>query len=518
MKSISNAVHSLLALTMSLALPPAASAAQNVCLSEDTPAYELAEKSLAAAQLLIASRPGRVVEQNIAAAGDRSNELRDLLRRRDRLRADAGRSEANPLEVDASLANIEESIEQLAPGLLADLVNEPRSARALQAALASDQGLLLYVSAPEHSYAWYLDSDCLAWTKLTDFGSAAATPVIDDLRRAITPSVAIRGERPAPAQDARENAPAYPREIAESLHRKLLGPFAERLADKREIMLHASGEILSIPFSALIDPATGQFEIENRVYALLPSLRALDAGAVRPATGRDFPILAIGAPGDGNSPELEWLGPLDGARAELESLGRRYPSRTIILDGPQATKTALSHNLDHAKGGLLLFATHALSTGLGESAVTGLLLSAEDGGEGNLDGDNAGPQLLTPLDISRLEIASDLVVLSACDTWAGPGHHAGEALTGLALAFFEAGATNMIVTHWPIADQSAAVWSEYLVAQLSKSSLTSTEAIRASQIALLRDPSGRWDHPRHWAPFVPVIGMTTSRTQEVAIR
>ena len=51
--------------------------------------------------------------------------------------------------------------------------------------------------------------------------------------------------------------------------------------------------------------------------------------------------------------------------------------------------------------------------------------------------------------MAQLKLDADMVVLSACNTASGdkPG---AEALSGLARAFFYAGARSLIVSHWPV--------------------------------------------------------------------
>jgi CHAT domain-containing protein len=58
-------------------------------------------------------------------------------------------------------------------------------------------------------------------------------------------------------------------------------------------------------------------------------------------------------------------------------------------------------------------------------------------------------------DIELLNIDADLVVLSACNTAADDGESGGF-FSGLARAFFEAGARSILVTNWPVNSVSVA--------------------------------------------------------------
>ena len=61
--------------------------------------------------------------------------------------------------------------------------------------------------------------------------------------------------------------------------------------------------------------------------------------------------------------------------------------------------------------------------------------------------------LLRASDVAMLKMNADFVVLSACNTAAGdkPG---AEALSGLARAFFYAGARSLIVSNWEVDSES----------------------------------------------------------------
>ena len=90
---------------------------------------------------------------------------------------------------------------------------------------------------------------------------------------------------------------------------------------------------------------------------------------------------------------------------------------------------------------VIQFATHGLVAGdLSGLAEPALVLTpprvpteADDG-------------LLTASEIAALRLNADWVVLSACNTAAGTGQGA-EALSGLARAFFYAGARALLVSH-----------------------------------------------------------------------
>jgi CHAT domain-containing protein len=96
-------------------------------------------------------------------------------------------------------------------------------------------------------------------------------------------------------------------------------------------------------------------------------------------------------------------------------------------------------------------------------------------------------------------------VLSACNTAAGdqPG---AEALSGLASAFFYAGAKSLIVSSWDVDSESTVTLMIGLFEALKRDPhLSPAEALRLSMLRMIDNPSQpEWVEPRLWAPFIVV--------------
>jgi CHAT domain-containing protein len=98
------------------------------------------------------------------------------------------------------------------------------------------------------------------------------------------------------------------------------------------------------------------------------------------------------------------------------------------------------------------------------------------------------------------------VVLSACNTAAGdkPG---AEALSGLARAFFYAGARALLVSHWRVDSEAATRLTTGTFEVLDKEpSIGRAEALRRAMLLYMQDRSSAWNaYPDFWAPF-SVVG------------
>ena len=118
--------------------------------------------------------------------------------------------------------------------------------------------------------------------------------------------------------------------------------------------------------------------------------------------------------------------------------------------------------------------------------------------------------LLTASEVSQLKLNADWVVLSACNTASGGDDKNSEALSGLARAFFYAGARALLVSHWYVDSRAAVKLTTSAFAELERNpQIGRAEAFRRAMLATMND-SGRpksWTpaaHPAVWAPFVLV--------------
>jgi CHAT domain-containing protein len=325
-------------------------------------------------------------------------------------------------------------------------------------------------------------------------------------------------------------------ELAHELYEKLLGPVADLLRSKQRLIVVPSGTLTSLPFHVLVtekpltpvpshyagyrDPA---WLMKRQAVAVLPSVSSLKALRVLAKHSRaDKPFVGFGDPVfssaarpkrvasirgfasyfKGRLADREALGlldPLPETAVELKAIASTLgvPESEIYVR-ERATETIVKGmNLDRYR--IVQFATHGLVAGdLKGLAEPALALTVPPEATDLDDG------LLTAGEVAQLKLNADWVILSACNTAAGdkPG---AEALSGLARAFFYAGARALLVSHWPVETDAAVKLTTRTLAELKANpGLGRAEALRRSMLTLMNDRDIRNAHPAVWGPFMVV--------------
>jgi CHAT domain-containing protein len=120
----------------------------------------------------------------------------------------------------------------------------------------------------------------------------------------------------------------------------------------------------------------------------------------------------------------------------------------------------------------------------------------------------AGPNdedgILTAEEVAGLNLEGvEWAVLSACDTGLGEVR-VGEGVFGLRRAFQVAGVRTVIMSLWPVEDQSALDWMRALYRGRLQKHLGTAEAMRDASLTVLRArrANGGSTHPFYWGGFV----------------
>ena len=207
--------------------------------------------------------------------------------------------------------------------------------------------------------------------------------------------------------------------------------------------------------------------------------------------------------------EVRSLCPLPETAFELRCVAKSLgvPESEIRL-GESASESdikRLSESGELANYRVVHFATHGLLAGDTE------LMARRQGEPALVMTPPAAPKdaeddgLLTASEVAQLKLNADWVILSACNTAAGDKLGA-EALSGLARAFFYAGARTLLVSHWPVYSDAAVRLTTRAFAELEvRPSEGRAEALQHAMSDLMDDRSQDYNaHPAVWAPFVVV--------------
>ena len=184
------------------------------------------------------------------------------------------------------------------------------------------------------------------------------------------------------------------------------------------------------------------------------------------------------------------------------------PEEEVLL-GARATETMLKDLSERgrlAEHRVVHFATHgALAGQIKGFAEPGLILTPPEKGSEDkaLEGDDG---YLAASEIATLKLDADWVILSACNTAGGQsGGDSAEALSGLARAFFYAGARALLVSHWAVESYASVRLITRAMEELKASpGIGRAEALRASMRHLIEKGTPIDAHPMQWAPFVVV--------------
>jgi CHAT domain-containing protein len=356
--------------------------------------------------------------------------------------------------------------------------------------LPEDAALVSFALLEGRSLRWVLTRDSFRMDEIASRGE------IEDAARRL---------RTALERHPRGDAADAWRSPALRLGRLLIGSLP---AGTKRLLIVPDGALHWVPFAALPAPgAPEKFMGEVMPVSYAPSASvAAELSARQPARApRD--LLAYGDPDYGGARvggvELvrgvyERAGvkfvQLPYAGAEVRAVGALYePERRKVATGAEASEAALKHE-KLAEYRIVHLAAHALADE-GAPARSGVVLSLKSPG--------AEDGVLRVNEILNLDLAADLVVLSACQTARGR-YRRGEGVEGLARAFLHAGARSVAASLWPVNDRATADLMRRMHEALRRG-LDPARALQQAQTALIHSEIAAYRHPYFWSGFI-VLG------------
>ena len=327
----------------------------------------------------------------------------------------------------------------------------------------------------------------------------------------------------------------FPLDYAYGIYQEVFGGVESVFKGKRHIMTVTSGPLESIPLGVLViqAPADSTATLEDlqttrwwgteQAISALPSVSTLRALRTKPRKksrkylfsgfgdpklgpnqidDRDRSLRGIDAYYSGQLASVDALmslGDLAGTKKELKAMANALgskPSKSLWL-GERNTETNIK-SLDLSESDIIVFATHALMSGeISGYSEPGLVFTPPEIASRDDDG------LLTTSEITHMKLNADWIILSACNT-ASAQKVGAEGLSGLARAFFYAGARSVLASHWYVSDDATAMLTtQTMLMKKADPSLSKAEALRLSMQSLIKDDANiQYAHPYYWAPFV----------------
>jgi tetratricopeptide (TPR) repeat protein len=415
------------------------------------------------AAILLCLEQGDAVGAFSFAERARARAFADLLARRGADLADEHAAPATAQELQAALAPGTLMVSYFTTGLrgpeAALLDAMPPAAAALRACLEVTPRLVLLALTQETArvYACSLDPNLLH----------AASPYLADGRRFLRPAILRR------ISDA------------------LITPVADLVAAAQRILIVPHGPLHQCSFAALNDPA-GQALIDHAPISYAPSATTWLRTSAAPIGDALLPCLALG---------------YDNAAG-------------VQLRHTEAEAAVIAHRC----GGVAWRGTKGVSGRLVSEAGRYRRLHLACHGEYDVDDPlnswlelGPGERLRAADVITDFRLRADLVALSACRSGVSRILRGDEPM-GLVRAFLRAGARAVLVTLWPVEDQSARLLMERfydtLLAQGDDTDPAAALSDAQSYLRDLRDADGAQPYasPEFWAPYVLVGGAAITST------
>ena len=366
------------------------------------------------------------------------------------------------------------------------LPRRPATVQSIQAQLQTHETLVEYVLHQSGSYAIEVTRDNLKIHPLPP------RPQISRLSRTFVTAIRSGADTGGNGQE---------------LYSQLVAPVIH--PDTTSLIVVPDGPLHLVPFSALQD-SKGAYLMESLTISAAPSgtiYQMLSRARRKQVASKPFLGVAFSPSGQEASLSASTtrsisdlrsgsLRPLRFGREEINEAAKTFGSRSVTLEGAQASEQELKKQ-PLGEFRVLHFAAHGVSDET-EPDRAALVLAP---GSQNEDG------LWQSREIVRSRLNADAVVLSACET--GTGRLQGqEGVMNLARAFLIAGSRSVVASLWAVDDRSTATLMESFYVHLKAGSSVS-KALSEAQRDFVHD-YGNKAKPNLWAGF-EVIGYGAKR-------
>jgi len=295
-----------------------------------------------------------------------------------------------------------------------------------------------------------------------------------------------------------------------NLYKNLVEPVQEHTKGK-DLVIIPDGKMGYIPFELFMTKSKDQFESNNMNYKKLPYLlkkrtisyaysSTLLFSEIEEKKPKKKKVLAM-APSYENISDKpidsifrhrqsgEILLPIPGVGKEVNNISKTFKSR--IFKDTLATEQAFKQVAPDYS--VLHLAMHAIVDDT-DPMYSKLVFYQ--------DPKNTNQGLLNTYELFDLSLGAEMAVLSACNTGYGKLQR-GEGIMSLARGFLYAGVPNIVMTLWPIEDESTSEIMNYFYQHLSQGA-EKDEALRKAKLQFLKNTDMLNAHPHFWGSFVSI--------------
>jgi CHAT domain-containing protein len=424
--------------------------------------------------------------------------------------------------LDKARGDYQKEIAQRFPSYYALVNPKPPTLAGLAKLLTKDEAFVSVYPTAKATYVWAVPAQGAPVLHVSALTRAQVAEMVAKLRKGLDV-----GERPDPGRVPFDAATSH------RLHAELLAPVRPAIAAARVITVATASELAQVPLAVLVTrPPEGPFnaarapwlvrEVALNQISTAAAFRALREGmpqsapqaaffgfgdplfkvgaaspaGAKPATTRAVRarVRSAGGAADAEAFDYGSVSPLPETRDEIVAMAGALGADPVkdVRFGAEATRAAAMAT-DLSGRRVVAFATHGLKPGDIPGLSRPALAMA-----GTADG--ASPLLLLD-DVLTMKLNAQWVVLSACNTASDDGR-AQEAYSGLARAFFFAGARSVMATHWSVETVSARELVTRVFTHQARENAPRAESLRQAQLALIDGKAGPgFAHPFFWAPY-----------------
>jgi len=302
-----------------------------------------------------------------------------------------------------------------------------------------------------------------------------------------------------------------------ALYNFLLKPFEDDLGNYSNLIIVPDGALAYLPFEAISQG--DQYLIENFHIKYVPSLTSLTL-LKDPKNLSRKDLLAVAGSNfirqNDRGLERSNLSNLPSTLIEVDSIATHFQNASVLKD-QQVSEEALKKLLRQNNYQYVHLATHGI---IDENKPnrSGLALSTKN----ELSASSTEDGMLRSSEIFGMNINSDMVVLSACNTGLGKMVD-GEGMLGMQRSFFYAGTSTVVVSLWNVYDRSTASFMNEFYKSLLQQDTSKgwvdgalrwigweqsipfgakATAMREAKLKMIKHPL--FNHPVYWAPFIVV--------------